>query len=139
MKNFREITSYEKACEYQGLDPATLLPDVSKMPASHAGLGRSNVAYTKLCVIRDSIVKKEDGTIPKANFHDTDEEKWRNWMEVEATEEVPSGVGLSFNGPVIGISITVVPARLLCQTEEQSEFFFTEHKALWEEYILHRD
>ena len=140
-RDFKTITSYEIACKDQGLDPVAELPDVSKM--RDQGRARSTLAYNKLCVIRDSIVIKEDGTIPKANFHDTDEEKWSNWMNVKgATEENPSGAGLSFYVADLGFSLTYVPARLLVQTEEQSEFFFEgsdELKQLWEEYILHRD
>lgn len=139
MNDYRTITSFELACADQGFDPAAILPDVSKMPESLASLGRSAVAFVKLCVIRDSINKDENGKVVKANWYDTDERKWSNFMEVEATEECPSGVGLSVGVAGYDNSGTDVPARLTCIDEPRSEFFFNEHKALWEEYILHRD
>lgn len=135
MRDFKKFTSYEIACADQGKDPKTAVPDLS----AFGSLGLSAMAFMMLCIIRDSITADDDGKIVKANFYDTNEEKWSNWMRVKATKEIPSGSGLSFYATVFGYSRTTVASRLLCQTEEQSEFFFTEHKALWEQYILHRD
>ena len=134
MFDYKTITSYEAACADQNRDPKAL-PDVTMM---EPGLAKATIAFVMLCVISDSINKNEAGEKTKANFYDTDERKWSNWMKVEANEENPSGVGLSFYDAVDDYSYANVPARLTCRDPKRSEFFFTQHKALWEEYTLHR-
>lgn len=136
-KDFREIKSYEDACADQQIDPARL-PDVSMLPA---GLAKFITAATKLSVIAVSLNKDADGNERKANWNDHRDYKWSAWFDVDADKENPSGSGLSFSGAGYGRSNTRVASRLTCRSEEIAEYFYgsDNFKALWEDYILHRD
>ena len=57
--DFRTITSFEKACEKEGLDPVMVLPDVSMVPEN---LRKALIAVLKLFIIHQAI---NNGWIPR--------------------------------------------------------------------------
>lgn len=134
MFNYNQIKTYEDACSDQNKDPLAI-PDFSMLPEGQA---KYLAAALKLAIIADSLNKDDNGNLTKADWNNTDERKWSNFMNVEADEEHPSGSGLSFDVAACVSSFASVPARLTCRIEEISEYFFTQFKDIWEDFILHR-
>ncbi len=90
-----KITSFEAACEFMGYPVKR--PDVSGLP-EHLGL--PNIADYEISVINEALNKealeKLKSTKVFPNWNDASQWKYLPWWKIKATEQVPSGVGVSF-------------------------------------------
>jgi hypothetical protein len=108
-----EVTTFEKACNLQGLDPKKL-PGVSRLPKRHQ---KRIIADYKLTIIAEAI---KDGK--HANYTDG---SWKYWpvFEVKADDKRPSGFGLSYDDFDDWHSHTSVGVRLCFPNRDQAIFF----------------
>jgi hypothetical protein len=122
-----KIKTFEEACQALGLHPNNL-PDVSMIPEKH----RNALLCTyKLFIVAEAL---NEGWQP--NWNDTDECKYYPWMEVNASEEQPSGFGLSYRGFDFGYDDTVVGSRLLYKSWELAKYAGIQFKELYEGAFL---
>jgi kynurenine formamidase len=127
MEKVSTIKTFEDACEALGLDP-TKLPDVSMLPEKNQ---KAIVAHYKLIVVTDAV---NEGWQP--NWDDSNEWKYYPWFDVEASEEKPSGSGLSCNVCDSWSTGTSVGSRLCFKSAELAEYAGKQFKPFYEEYFL---
>jgi hypothetical protein len=106
--NYKEITSWEKACEVRGYDPNNL-PDVSSLPVKFQ---KWLIANYKLGVITEAMNTREDGTVWTPDWSDYNQTKYTPWFEVDATKDKPNGIGFSVSFCHDWCTIAVVGSRL---------------------------
>lgn len=123
----KKIESFEQACELRGIDPKNL-PVVDLLPLRHQ---KAIVAFYKLTIIFEAT---NEGRLP--NYRDYSELKYGAWPDVKTTAKQPSGVGLSFFDWTLARTFTDVGARLTTFSRDELEYVFTQHKSLYEDYLL---
>jgi hypothetical protein len=122
-----KIKSFEDACEALGLDPNNL-PVVSMLPEKHQ---KSITAFYKLTTIAEAL---NEGWQP--NWNDYGQYKYFAWFEVDASEEKPSGSGLSFYDFGLSRTATDVGSRLCFKTRTLAEYFGKTFTDLFVDYLL---
>lgn len=123
----KDINSFETACQKVGVD-ATVLPEVSMLPEKHR---KSIIAYYKLIIIAQAI---NDGWEP--NWNNSSEYKYYPWLYVKASDEKPSGSGLSYDDCGYVTSFTTVGSRLVFKSREAARFFGETFTDLLTDYLL---
>lgn len=126
-----KITSFEAACEFMGYPVKR--PDVSGLP-EHLGL--PNIADYEISVINEALNKealeKEKSTKVFPNWNDASQWKYLPWWKIEATEQVPSGVGVSYDVFVFGHSASHVGSRFLLLNSSLVEYSKDQFHAIHE-------
>jgi hypothetical protein len=119
-----KVTSLEQAIALRKYDPATCLPDVSKMPA---GLQKATTAATALMIICEATNMDDENSEPwEPNWNDDDEEKWWAWFDLEYDKENnPSGFRFFDADCDYTYSITTGGSRLCCRTRKDLEHIAT--------------
>lgn len=84
----QRVISFEEACKAQGLDPLTVLPDVSNMPVKDQ---KALTAFAKMCIVQRSL--NGDWQADWSNYN---QKKCFPWFNVEEKEGSASGFGLSY-------------------------------------------
>lgn len=130
--DFTKIASYEDACKDQGRDPGCR-PDVSMLTP---GLQKFINAAFELAVITKSLNKDEEGKQLKADWTGSEWNHYPWWLVKGATEENPSGSGLSLCGVGLDRSCACVASRLTTREEEASEYSAKTFPELWKDFIL---
>lgn len=120
MENFK---TFELCCQALGLNPAEVLPDVSKVPQSHQ---EAIVNFTKLVIITEAV---NEGWKP--DWNNRSEEKWIPWFDMEVDSNNPAGF-------LFFVSLYDVPgtystggSRLCFKTEEICEFVAKNYQDLF--------
>jgi len=107
--------SFEHACEMRGYDPATILPDVSKMPEA---LAKYTTAAVKRLVIVEAI---NDGKVPQPG---------QTWRYFPIFKKTGSGFGFLYSDTDYGSTGTDVGARLEFFTQADSDYFGNNFRGL---------
>ncbi len=123
----KEIKSFESACECLGRDPR--LPDYSMLedPIQREGME----AHYKLITIADAMREKR-----KMDWLSNSVRKYVAWFWVVKDETKPNGVGLSYNDFDLTFTVTYVSSPFAMFTPEETKYFATEFKELFEAYML---
>lgn len=121
-----EIKSFEEACQYKGLDPQKVLPDVSGFPKEHQ---QAIVSHAMLIIIVAALNENW-----KPDWNDMNEEKWYPWFDMEKTESNPSGFGLCVAHFVH--TFTFVGSRLCFRTRALAQYVGTQFSELYKSYMV---
>ena len=121
-----KIKSFEDACA--ALNISTDVPVVATLPLKHQ---KALVAHYKLITIAEAL---NEGWEP--NWNDSDERKYFPWLEVEASEEQPAGVGFSHAYYDYGHSTSLVGSRLCFKSSELAMYAGEQFADLYAEYFL---
>lgn len=121
----KKITSFETACEDQGLNPSDL-PIVNHLPE---WMQQSIIDYYKLSVIVRSL---NEGWVP--NFHDWNEDKYFNFFY--ASYGAGAGVGYVASSYVPSLTGTHVGSRLCFKNRKLAVYAAEKFEALYKSYIL---
>jgi hypothetical protein len=122
-----KIKSFEEACK--ALNISTVLPDFSMIPVG--GHCEAMSAHYQLVIITEAL---NEGWKPDWNNHN--EWKYYPWFDVEASDECPSGSGLSYHVHVCDSSTTIVGSRLAFKSAELAKYAGETFKPLYEQYFL---
>lgn len=106
---FNKVKSFEEACELQGLNPETCLPDVSGMPKQHQ---QATIATAKLFIIADAV----NGDW-KADYSDYGQYKYLPYF----TWDDPSGSGFSCGDYDSWNTLSSVGSRLVFCSREAAK------------------
>lgn len=91
---YKDITSYELACQINKQDPNNL-PDVSKLDPAE---GEDVINSLKLKrIIRALNTDQETGKVWEPNWSDKNQRKYTPWVEVKASAEQPGGFAFSYS------------------------------------------
>lgn len=118
IKSYKDITSFEKACEHQNIN-------VSDFNSKLEGLAKDEIAFIKLKIIVKAI-RSFNNWVP--NWSDSNEYKWRIWFDVEK--------GFSYCDTNFNTTVTNVPSALYVENEEQSQFLGNTFLDLFKDYII---
>jgi hypothetical protein len=122
------IASFEDACKNQGLDPTTVLPDVSCLPEVDR---KAVIAFAKRCIIQRAI--NEDW---EADWADNDQQKYYCWLDVEPDDDGSSGFRLSYGGYDYVFSRTFLGVRLFYPDAKTARYEFETFREMHEDMIL---
>ena len=120
--NYKDIKSYEDACNKLELDPF-VLPDISMIDQS---LQKSIIANYKLCIIYKAI---NNGWVP--DFTDSKQYKYYPWFRV-----LSSSLDFSFTDYNADDTGTIVGARLCTDTAVKAEYIGKQFKDIYQDYLL---
>jgi len=121
----KKITSFETACEDQGLNPSDL-PIVNHLPE---WMQQSIIDYYKLSVIIRSL---NEGWVP--NFNDWNEDKYFNFFY--ANFGAAAGVGCVDSKRVPSSTSTILGSRLCFKTRKLAIYAAEKFEALYRSYLL---
>jgi hypothetical protein len=122
-----KIKSFEDACAALGLDPSKL-PIVDALPEKHQ---KAIVANYKLIIVAEAL---NEGWEP--NWNNYSEWKYFPWFEVDASEEVPSGVGFSDSSYGGSASDAALGSRLCYRSSELALYAGEQFNELYKEAFL---
>lgn len=109
-KNFRDIKTYEDACEDQGIiDPLAILPWHSPNTPDHEAANAIQKMWT--------IARSLNGPDWKADWNNFSQYKYYPWFKAN-----PSGFGLSYYGYGFRGTFTYVGSRLCYKSAEIAEY-----------------
>jgi hypothetical protein len=109
-----EVKSFEEACEKLGIDP-TKLPTVKGLSPRYQ---KRLIADYKLSVIADALREGKD-----VDYTDTDKYKYFPVFSVQASEDKPSGFGLSSDYYDGWASVSSVGVRLCFPNRDLAKYF----------------
>lgn len=125
--------SFEQALEQVGTE---LEKQFFANPEAMALCDKDDIAYKKIKVMtRHKNTDPATGKLWKADYH-TRNKKWFPWAYVEASEETPSGFGLSRTHANYDYAGTAVGVRLCTETERKAREVFEENKELYIDFWL---
>jgi hypothetical protein len=120
-KHFRDIKTFEDACEALGISS-----DGGCMPVYDEEESADEIAYKKLKVIVAAI---NQGWTP--DWRDSSQTKWFPWFRV-----LSSGSGFSVSHYDYVNASTCVGSRLCFETKEKAEFAATQFIDLYKSFLL---
>lgn len=115
LKSFRDITSFEKACERLGLD----------IPQFNSELTKGEIALRKLKIIVRAI---RSFTNWKPVWSNSKKWKYAAWFDLEK--------GFSYWSTNAYFTYAYVPSALFVESSEQAEFLGKTHLDLYKDYIF---
>lgn len=118
IKSYKDITSFEKACERQNID-------VSAFNAKLCDLTKDEIAFRKLKIIIQAI---RSFTNWKPNWSNSNQRKYRVWFDLEK--------GFSFWDTYFYTTHTTVPSALYVENDEQANFLGNTFLDLFKDYII---
>ena len=128
------VKSFEEACAAQGLDPNTVLPDVTCLPESDR---KAVTSFAMMCIINRSLnTDPETNQEWKPDWNDSDQEKYYPWFEVVEKPEGASGFGLSFVVCGCDYSGTDLGVRLFYRDSKTAIYAGETFTELYENMIL---
>jgi hypothetical protein len=123
------IKTFEEACKKLKLDPAAILPDVSRFPAKHQ---KAITATAKMYIVAEAL---NEGWEP--NWNDSDEYKYFPWFDMEEDKKNnPSG--FRFVGTYFDYSVTYSAggSRLCFKSQKLSDYCATQFVELWRDMMV---
>jgi hypothetical protein len=117
--NFKDIKTFEDACEVLDIDPKSILDSV---------LSEDTLAYEKLKILTKAI---NDNWIP--NWNDENQKKWYPCFNTQS--KGASGFGFSFSS-FYAFWFTFVGSRLCFETEEKANYAGNQFIDIYGEYLL---
>ena len=129
------IKTFEEACTAQGLDPNTVLPDVTCLPESDR---KAVTCFAMMCIINRSLnTDPETNQEWKPDWNDSDQEKYYPWFDVDEKPEGASGFGLSYDGDFgCGNARAYLGVRLFYRDSETAIYAGETFIELYENMIL---
>ena|ERR1700694_3150122 len=121
-----QIKTFEAACKKLSLDPVTVLPDVSPLPAQH---GKALLASAKLFIIVQAV---NAGWIP--DWQDSNQNKYYPWFDMEKDENNPSGFRLYY--VYDNYAISTVGSRLCYKSRALAEQTVNQFIDLYRDLIV---
>jgi hypothetical protein len=118
LKSYKDITSFEKACERQNID-------VSDFNAKLGDLSKDEIAFRKLKIIVTAI---RSFTNWKPNWSNSSQRKYRIWFDLEK--------GFSCWRTSYYDTGTYVPSALYVENDEQANFLGNTFLDLFKDYII---
>lgn len=118
IKSYKDITSFEKACECQNIN-------VSVFNSKLEGLTKDEIAFRKLKIIVKAI-RSFANWIP--NWSDSSQRKWRIWFDLEK--------GFSVWYTNYNAASTTVPSALYVESDEQANFLGNTFLDLFKDYLI---
>lgn len=118
IKSYKDITSFEKACERQNIN-------VSTFNSKLEGLTKDEIAFRKLKIIVKAI-RSFTNWVP--NWSDSSQRKWRIWFDLEK--------GFSYWNTSYYRTFTSVPSALYVENDEQAKFLGNTFLDLFKDYII---
>lgn len=115
------VTSFNQACKEKGLNPKTVLPDVSAYPKEHQ---KAVIAHAKLLIIIDVL---NDGY--KFNWDDYSEQKWELWWYMNKP-------GFRLGGALCVRSASDVGSRLCFRTKALALHAAKHFEPLFKDYYV---
>lgn len=114
--NYKEITSYEEACEVNKQDPNNL-PDVSMLSPEEADDVITTIKVKR--IIRALNTDAKTGKVWEPDWNDHNQYKYSPWVEVEASDEKPGGFGFSYSYYGNWRTYPVAGSRLCMDTSDK--------------------
>jgi len=121
-----KIKSFEDACK--ALNIKSILPGAEGLPEKHQ---KAIQAHYQLVIIAEAL---NGGWQP--NWNDHNEWKYYPWFDVEASEEQPSGSGLSYYAYDGTYSDAAIGSRLCFKTRELAKYAGQKFTELYKDYML---
>lgn len=118
---YTDIKTFAQACKALGLDPKTVLPDVSCLPKNQR---KGATAYHKLVIITQAL---NEGWKP--NWKDEDQRKW------EPIFYNADGSGFSFDGSFDYYQYSHVGSRLCFRSSEVCDYAATTFINLYNDFL----
>lgn len=118
IKSYKDIKSFEIACEHQNIDVALFN---SKLD----GLTKAEIALRKLKIIVKAI---RSFTNWKPDFTKSNQNKWYVWFNAEE--------GFSYWSTLYFCTFTFVPSALYLESSEQANFLGNNYLELFKEYLM---
>lgn len=115
VKSYKDIISFEKACERLGLEN----------PEFNSELSKGEIALRKLKIIVKAI---RSFTNWKPNWSKSSQYKYTVWFDLEK--------GFSYWSTNCYVTSTLVPSALFVENSEQAKFLGETHLALYKDYIF---
>jgi len=115
LKSYKDITSFEKACERLGLD----------IPQFNSELTKGEIALRKLKIIVRAI---RSFTNWKPVWSNSKQWKYTVWFDLEK--------GFSYWDTNYSHTGTLVPSALFVESSEQAKFLGENHLELYKDYIF---
>jgi len=116
-KSYKDIKSFEIACEYLGLN-------ITNFNNKFINLTKGEIAFIKLKVIVKAM-RSFTNWIP--NWSDSNQRKWRIWFDLEK--------GFSYYRTHYGNTITYVPSALYVGTDAEAQYLGNNFLDLFKDYI----
>jgi hypothetical protein len=120
--------NFKKACENQGYNPDTIMPDLSNYPEKHRG---AVSALMQLLILADDANPK-DWT---PDFNNGDQYKWTPWVDMETDENNPSGFRFFGAYCVSTDAGADLGSRLSFVDEKTTKKFFEENIELYKDLM----
>lgn len=128
------IKTFDEACMAQGLDPNTVLPDVTCLPESDR---KAVTSFAMMCIINRSLnTYPETNQEWKPDWNDSDQEKYYPWFEVVEKPEGASGFGLSVGVYVFVYANACLGVRLFYRDSATAIYAGETFTELYENMIL---
>lgn len=119
-KNWKDIKSFEDACQDQGVEPEEVIPFAVATTADQKSIN----AYAKLVVICRAINENKE-----ANWDDSNETKYYPWFDMR------SGSRFSYSDYVYRGTDAGVGSRLSFRTREKAEFAGNQFSDIYKEFM----
>lgn len=125
----KAIAAFESACASLGKDPLVInlfdgFPEVERKWLK---------AHYRITTVIEARCKEKNW---EPNWNDPSQRKYYAWPDVEASDEQPSGFGLSYHDCDYSRTDTTVGSRLCLPTPEDVREVFEMCKADYTEYFL---
>lgn len=120
------VESFEEACEFHGVNPETVIPDLSCLPES---MRVRTEATIRLDLVNDAIRENKP-----FDWNDYDQEKWRAWADLEKDDDV-NPTGFRLYAAYCDSTITNAGARLSFHERAQLLHSFNTFPDLWEKVL----
>ncbi|OFY87869.1 MAG: hypothetical protein A3F72_03075 [Bacteroidetes bacterium RIFCSPLOWO2_12_FULL_35_15] len=121
-----KIKTFEDACK--ALNTSETLPDVSALPEKHQ---KALLSHYKLIIITQAL---NEGWEP--NWNNKNEWKYFPWFEVDASNEKPSGFGVSDSAYAGWSTLTYCGSRLCFKSSDLCLYAVEQFKQLYIDYYL---
>lgn len=117
IKSYKDITSFEIACEYLNID-------IDSIRGKFVNLSKGEIAFIKLKTIVKAI---RSFTNWKPNWSNSNQRKWRVWFDLEK--------GFSWSDTAYNATNAYVPSALHVGTEDEAIFIGKNFLGLFEDFI----
>ena len=115
--SYKDITSFEDACEYLGIDSEDVYDESADT--------KDEIAYKRLKVIYKAINKLNNWVV---DYKNSNQYKYYPWFNVVS--------GFSYSDCICDITFAYVGVRLCCGSREEAEYIGTTFTTEYKDYLL---
>jgi hypothetical protein len=132
--SYADISSFEDACKFRGLDPAKCLPDLSMFPADHQ---QALLATAKMFIIAEALNQDpETKQCWKPDWNNWDEYKYTPWFDLEVDKDNTSGFRFDGSNYALVDTDSTGGSRLCYRSRDISNYAGQQFLSLYKEMMI---